>query len=63
MTRDQAYGYFGPKLLEAIVRKVVDEINILRADASMSARTKQQMIDAVIAEYQSLPDYDWMGEE
>ena len=63
MTRDEAYRHFGPKLIEAIVRKIVDEINIIRARESLPERTKQQIIDAIVSEYQSLPDYDWMGEE
>ena len=62
MTRDEAYQRFGPVLLEAVVRKLVDEINILRSEIDLPQRTQQQVIDALIEEYQSLPDYDWMGE-
>ena len=62
-TRHEAYIRFGPKLFEAVTRKLVDEINLLRANAGLAERTQQQMIDALIAEYQGLPDYDWMGEE
>ena len=62
MTRDEAYQRFGPVLLEAVVRKLVDEINILRSEIDLPQRTQQQVIDALTEEYQSLPDYDWMGE-
>jgi hypothetical protein len=62
MTRNEAYRRFGPKLLEAIVRKLVDEINILRLEAGLAQRTQAQVLDALVAEYQSLPDYDWMEE-
>ena len=63
MIRDEAYRRFGPKLIEAIVRKIVDEINLLRVEAGLAQRTQQQVIDALIDEYQSLSDYDWMGED
>jgi len=62
ITRDVAYRYFGPKLLEAIVRVIKNEINLLRAQHGLPARTNQQIIDAVKNELDSLPDYDWMGE-
>jgi len=61
-TRDEAYIHFGPKLFEAVTRKLIDEINLLRNHAGLPERTQQQVIDALIAEYQGLPDYDWMEE-
>ena len=62
MTRDEAYAYFGPMLVEAIVRKLIDEINILRDDAGLLPRTQTQVVDAIIAEYQTLSKYDWMDQ-
>ena len=61
-TREEFYIHFGPKELEAIVRKLVDEINILRVNTGLPTRTQQQVIEALVEEYENLPDYDWMGD-
>jgi hypothetical protein len=58
-TRDQLYRHFGPRLVEAIVRKLFDEINVLRANAGLPERTVQQAIDAVKGELDNIPAYDW----
>ena len=59
-TRETAYRKFGPKLLEAIVLLVKDEINVLRVNAGLSERTDQQLVDALQAKWESLPKYSWM---
>ena len=61
-TRENLYRRFGPALLEAIVLVIKDEINILRAEAGLQERTKQQMIDAVETKLDGLSSYDWMNE-
>jgi hypothetical protein len=61
-TRHQFYHHFGPKELEAIVKVLFSEINILRVRGGLAERTTQQALDALYNEYQSIPDYDWMEE-
>jgi hypothetical protein len=51
--RDQ----FGPKLVEALVYIIMDEFNILRNIHGLPDRTKQQLVDALKNELDSLPDY------
>lgn len=60
VTVDQIYSKFGPKLVHAVVLVIKDEINLLRAEHSLSARTNQQLIDAVNTELSGISDYDWM---
>lgn len=62
MTREELYRRFGPKLLEAIVLLVKDEINLLRTQHGLPARTNQQIIDALESKLSNIPDYDWMDE-
>ena len=61
MDRDKLYEHFGPMLLEATARVILDEINVLRIEAGLSERTIDQVITALKNKYDSLDDYDWMG--
>lgn len=60
-TRDELYRAFGPKLIEALADLVLDEINILRTQAELAERTKQQLGDALKAKLDATADYDWMN--
>lgn len=60
--RDDLYIKFGPKLIEAVVLVIKDEINILRQQHGLPDRTNQQLISAIDAKLADANDYDWMGE-
>ena len=60
--REELYQQFGPKLDEAVVRVMIDEINLLRAEHGLSERTTAQLMNAVDVELTGLEDYDWMAE-
>ena len=60
-TREELYRKFGPKLIEAIVIVIKDEINLLRVEAGLPERTNQQLMNAVDTKLSSLPDYPWMN--
>lgn len=60
--REELYKKFGPLLLEAVVRVVADEINILRAKASLPARSNQEIITAINNKLASCTMYDWMND-
>ena len=62
-TREELYRYFGPKLVEALTLLLFDEINILRAAASLPARTTQQLTDALQVKLDTITDCDWMSED
>ncbi len=62
MDREQLYRQFGPKLTEAVVRVMIDEINILRTQHGLNERTKTQAIYSVQSELDALQNYDWMSE-
>jgi hypothetical protein len=51
--RDQ----FGPKLLEALIMIIKDEINTLRGKHGLAARTDKQLVDAIKAKLDTLDDY------
>ena len=61
-TRDSLYRAFGPMLLEAVVMVIKDEINILRAQHGLEARTNAQLITALDAKLKTVEGYDWMSE-
>ena len=63
MTREKLYRYFGPKLIEAVVLIIKDEINILRTKAELPERTNKQIITAISNKLDSLSDYNWMDEQ
>ena len=39
LTREEIFRRFGPKIIEAVVLVIKDEINILRAEHGLAART------------------------
>ena len=61
-TREDLYQKFGPQLLEALVKLMLQEINLLRIEAGLTERTSQQLIDALSAKLSETPVYDWMDE-
>ena len=61
--REELYRKFGPKLIEAIVLIIKDEINILRAEHGLPARTNQQIMNAIDNKLDTISDYEWMNEE
>lgn len=62
MTREEIYKCFGPKLIEAIVLVIKDEINLLRVEHGLPERTNQQIIGALENKLSGISDYSWMGE-
>ena len=53
------YQRFGPKLVEAVVMVMTEEINILRKRQGLSARTEQYMSDSIMVRLKGLPEYQW----
>lgn len=60
-TREQLYRRFGPQLIEAVVMVIKDEINLLRAQHALPARTNQQLVDAIDTKLADVNEYDWMN--
>jgi len=56
--RSEVFRQFSPKLLEAFMLLVLDEINILRNYADLPPRTKEQVHDMITNHFSDLPDYD-----
>lgn len=61
--RDEVFHMFGPKLLEGFLELIFAENNLLRTNAGMPPRTKQQVYDEIMNHVNSLPDYEWMTEK
>jgi hypothetical protein len=58
--REELYRRFGPKLIEAIVSVIRDEINILRVKAGLPERTTQDIESAISNKLDNTKDYEWM---
>lgn len=59
MGREELYRQFGPKLIEALARVVMDEVNILRQEHGKPDRTLAQMASAIESKLAAIPDYTW----
>lgn len=59
--RDELFQTFGPLLLEAGYRIILDELNVLRAQHGLPARTELQFYEQVTNHYSGLEPYEWMG--
>ena len=59
ISRNVLYRHFGPRLFEAMMSLILDEINNLRANAGLPARTKQQVQNAIKTKLDDTPKYDW----
>lgn len=55
-TRETVYKKFGPKTIEALIRLLRQHV------PAFQAFTEQQILDALDAEIEAIPDYDWMNE-
>jgi len=60
-TRDELFEGSGPNLVEAICRVMLREINIVRENPTTvyAPREDQDMIDAIAAELESRPNFNW----
>lgn len=61
--RDNVYKKFGPLILEALIDKLLEEINELRTGAGLPPRPKEQFLGSAHNNLAHLPDYDWMQDE
>ena len=59
-TREDLYRKFGPRMLEAIIRLIFSEINLIRVKLSLPERTIQQGLDALDDQMTNTSKYDWM---
>ena len=62
MTKEQLYRRFGPKLIDALVQVMLDEINLLRVEHGLVQRNGAQLVNAIANKLENIPDYDWMKE-
>jgi len=62
-TRDELYQKFGPKMVEALALVIMDEINVLREQHSLPARTAGQIVDAIDTKLQNVTNFSWMGNQ
>lgn len=58
--RDIVGKHFGPKVFEAFMLIIRDEINTLRQLHGLAPRTNGQIITAVKDKLAEIGDYDWM---
>lgn len=62
MNRDELYRRFGPALLEAHARLILDYINEIREHIDLPKITKKQALADIQNHLSSLEEYDWMKE-
>lgn len=58
--RDDLMRQFGPTLLEALVRMMVDECNRLRGNLGMPTITAEMFFDEINNHNSHIEPYDWM---
>ncbi len=58
--RDDLMHKWGPLLLEAVVRLMVDECNRLRSKLNMPAINKEMFFDQINNHLSEVEPYDWM---
>ena len=56
--RERFYKEQGPRMTEALALVTLDEINILRVKAGLTARTTNQLVNAIMDKLDSVPDYE-----
>jgi len=62
-TRESLYRSFGPQLMEAVVKLMLQEVNVLRVNAGLAERTSQQLLDGLASKLADTDKYDWMSNE
>lgn len=60
VTRENVFNKFGPKLIEAIVGVMRDEINDLRKNAGLQEKSEQQIFDAIDNKIKGVSDYEFL---
>jgi hypothetical protein len=60
--REEFYRAFGPKLTEAVVLVMKDEINSIRRKLDLPERNDNQIVSALQTKLNDIPDYAWMSE-
>jgi len=58
--RDELFGKFGPRFIEAMALMVLDAINELRVKAGLPVYTKEQVMAKMENHLSTLQPYDWM---
>lgn len=61
--RDALFQRFGPLLIEAIVKVLVDEMNTIHPGQGLPDVTYQEVFDRVMNHLSHLEPYDWMKEQ
>lgn len=61
-TRDKLFRKFGPLLLEALVKVLVDEMNLVHPGQGLPDVTYEEVFTKVENHLSSLDLYDWMKE-
>lgn len=59
-TREEMFGRFGPLLLEALLKVLLDETNRLRQQTGMPQVTMQDLIDQLNNRLNETTPYNWM---
>lgn len=60
-TRDTLFQQFGPKLMEAIVKDLFENVKELRRTTGLPERTYEDFLDEIAGRMPTINDYDWMG--
>lgn len=58
--RDDILAQFGPKLIEAMLIDLFENIKELRRATGQPERTLEDFLTEVSARIPNIPDYDWM---
>lgn len=61
--REEILPQFGPKLIESIINATLNEINTLRTNAGLPAKTIDDFLTFIKTDLPTLEDYDWQKDD
>ncbi len=61
MEREELMQRFGPKLIEAIMKEIREELDEIRAKIALTPKSEQDFIDGISEKLNNIEDYSWRG--
>lgn len=61
--REEITEQFGPKLFESLINATLNEINTLRTNAGLPAKTTDEFLTFIKTDLPTIEDYDWSKEK
>lgn len=63
MKNEDLQRQFGPKLIDAILKQFLEELNEVRTKAGLPEKTEQTIVDKIDTKIKAIKDYTWMSKK